>query len=371
MIWNPVQEFFVEVKSEFINMCGKTQLWNYGCEDSFTNCLSYWVWTLGNHVHPKRHYYRQIIEPLMLHECMGMLLIKYKSLDIDWDIYDGFYRECRSVVIDVVTNKLVLTPFRKFFNINEREDTQLSIVQKKIKNAKNIEITDKIDGSMASCRWYQHDIVMSGSQSLDMSTSYRLTNYYNWMYDHENALQMVKDYQNCTFIFEGVFPDDVHVVQYNEQMFGLHLLGIRRIMNGQELPYAQVVEIAEKYNVPHVKIFDISLVKFMNKEVVGKFIKEQRAKIGITQQDLAEILCTSRENISKWERGLAIPNTEYLKPLCKTLKVPITDLLAGKIESDKEDASNVIYDIMDTNQRIRKRFFKIFIRVFWCIFYSL
>ena len=99
----------------------------------------------------------------------------------------------------------------------------------------------------------------------------------------------------------------------------------------------------------------------MNRDDIAKFIKEQRAKVGMTQQDLAEILCTSRENISKWERGLAIPNTEYLRPLCKALQVPITDLLAGKISSSEEDASNIIFDIMDRNQRIRKRFFRIFL----------
>ena len=69
---------------------------------------------------------------------------------------------------------------------------------------------------------------------------------------------MLKDYDNFTFIFEGVFPDDVHVVQYDEQMFGLHLLGMRRVSDGLELPYKGVVAIANMYDVPHVKIFDMT-----------------------------------------------------------------------------------------------------------------
>lgn len=258
MSWNPVLDFFVEVKNEFIKKCGKDALWQYGREDSFTNCLSYWVWTLENHGHPKRHYYSKMIEPLLLNESMGMLLIKYNDLGIDWNIYNGFYRECRSVVIDVLNDCLVLTPFRKFFNINELEETQLHIVQKKIDSASRVEITDKIDGSMCGARWYRKDLVMSGSQALDISKSYRLENYYHWMHQHKNAVQMLKDYDNFTFIFEGVFPDDVHIVQYDEQMFGLHLLGMRQVDNGIELPYKDVVEIAEKYDVPHVKIFDMT-----------------------------------------------------------------------------------------------------------------
>lgn len=258
MSWNPVLDLFVEIKNEFIKECGKDALWNYGREDSFTNCLSYWVWSLGNHGHYKRHYYNDVIECLLLNESMGMLLVKYKDLGIDWDAYNGFYRECRSVVIDVLNDCLVLTPFRKFFNINEREETQLSIVQEKIENAARVEITDKIDGSMCSARWYRKDIIMSGSQALDVNKSYRLENYYHWMNQHDNAVQMLKDYDEFTFVFEGVFPDDVHVVQYDEQMFGLHLLGMRRVSDGIELPYKDVVAIAEEYDVPHVKIFNMT-----------------------------------------------------------------------------------------------------------------
>lgn len=258
MSWNQPLDFFIEVKNEFVKVCGKDALWQYGRNDSFTNCLSYWVWTLGNYGHPKRHHYSKMIESLLLNESMGMLLIKYNDLDIDWDAYDCFYRECRSVVIDVLNDCLVLTPFRKFFNINEREETQLPIVQKKIENAVRVEITDKLDGSLCSARWYKNDLIMSGSQALDTNNSYRLVNYYHWMFSHNNAVQMIKDYQDYTFIFEGIFPDDVHVVQYNEQMFGLHLLGMRRVADGKELSYKEVVEVAEKYDVPHVKIFDMT-----------------------------------------------------------------------------------------------------------------
>ena len=264
MSWNPVLNFFIEVKNEFINECGEDALWQYGREDSFTNCLSYWVWTLGNHGHPKRHYYSKMIEPLLLNESMGMLLIKYNDLGIDWYAYDGFYRECRSVVIDVLHDELVLTPFRKFFNINELEETQLDIVQKKIENAARVEITDKIDGSMCSARWYRKDFVMSGSQALDIAKSYRLENYYHWMHQHENAVQMLQTYPDYTFVFEGVFPNDVHVVQYNEQMFGLHLLGMRQVADGHELAYKQVVKVAEYFNVPHIKIFDMTFEDAIN-----------------------------------------------------------------------------------------------------------
>ena len=89
MSWNPVLNFFIEVKSEFVKQYGEEALWQYGQEDSFTDCLSYWIWSLGNSEHFKYHYYNTIIHSLLLNESMGLLLIKYNDLNIDWNIYNN------------------------------------------------------------------------------------------------------------------------------------------------------------------------------------------------------------------------------------------------------------------------------------------
>lgn len=87
------------------------------------------------------------------------------------------------------------------------------------------------------------------------------------------------------------------------------------------------------------------VVYIMDKEKTGIFIKEQREKCGLTQDELADKLNTSRENISKWERGMAIPNTEYLKALCEILNCNVVDLLAAG-ERDR-NADKVIYNLID------------------------
>jgi hypothetical protein len=258
MCWNPALDLFINVKIDFINEYGEESLWTYGHEDSYTDCLSYWIDSLEKRHHPHAEQYSKMVDPLVLNESMGMLLIRYGDLGIDWDAYNGLYQECRSVVIDVLTDELILVPFRKFFNIGEREETQLAVVQQKMENSSRIEITDKIDGSMCSARWYKGDFILSGSRALEAEKSFRLENYYRWMSQHEQAVQMLKDYSDYTFVFEGVFPDDMHVVRYDESMTGLHLLGMRRVYDGKELPYYKVVEVAEKYAVPHVKIFNIT-----------------------------------------------------------------------------------------------------------------
>ena len=96
----------------------------------------------------------------------------------------------------------------------------------------------------------------------------------------------------------------------------------------------------------------------MDRDNIGNFIKEQRNKVNMTQQELADRLNITRENLSKWERGLAVPNTEYLEPLCKALHISITELLSGKSETD---SNRFIISLFDKNIKQKRRFLKIII----------
>lgn len=100
----------------------------------------------------------------------------------------------------------------------------------------------------------------------------------------------------------------------------------------------------------------------MDKEKIGKFIQQQRLKMNMTQKDLAEKLNTSRENLSKWERGIAVPNTEYLKEICEHLNISINELLAGELlnEENEEKINNVVFEVIDENAKKIKRIITIF-----------
>ena len=60
---------------------------------------------------------------------------------------------------------------------------------------------------------------------------------------------------------------------------------------------------------------------------ISKKIIDIRNKNNLTQEELAEILCVSRQTISNWELGSTTPNPEQLKLLSKTLKISIDELL--------------------------------------------
>ena len=46
--------------------------------------------------------------------------------------------------------------------------------------------------------------------------------------------------------------------------------------------------------------------------IVGKIIKEIRENAGLSQEQFAEKLSISRQAVSKWERGVALPDIENI-----------------------------------------------------------
>lgn len=68
----------------------------------------------------------------------------------------------------------------------------------------------------------------------------------------------------------------------------------------------------------------------IDKERFGAFLCELRKEKGFTQKDLAAKLFISDKAVSKWERGLSLPDTALLIPLSEVLEITITELLKGE-----------------------------------------
>ena len=68
----------------------------------------------------------------------------------------------------------------------------------------------------------------------------------------------------------------------------------------------------------------------IDKEKFGTFVAQLRKEKGLMQKDLAEKLYVSDKAVSKWERGLSIPDVSLLIPLAEVLGVTVTELLECK-----------------------------------------
>ena len=68
----------------------------------------------------------------------------------------------------------------------------------------------------------------------------------------------------------------------------------------------------------------------INKNTFGEFLAAQRKEKGYTQKELAARLFVSDKAVSKWERGLSMPDISLLMPLADILDVTVTELLEGR-----------------------------------------
>ena len=79
----------------------------------------------------------------------------------------------------------------------------------------------------------------------------------------------------------------------------------------------------------------------MNQIKIGRFIAECRKKANLTQMQLAEKLGITDKAISKWERGLAMPDTSIMLELCDILCISVNELLSGeKINMENSNQKN-------------------------------
>jgi hypothetical protein len=278
MSWNPVLNKTIEIKNEYIKKFGYI---TYDYLDGYTNksqtCLERWVEEL-NKLEPIDQYseYTDLLSCLELNQYNDFILLRYARYsnvydgEIDnsgedfWDRYNGFYRECRSIVIDIRNECIILCPFKKFFNINELEETNLENIQSRISNAKTVEFSDKLDGSMQTATWYDNRIVMAGSQAINPDNSWRLQDGYRMIRELSGYEEMLKNNIGLTFIFEYISLKDAHVVKYAKEQEGLYLIGIRSNEFGTEYDYKTVLDMANIYNIPTTKLFDKTLDKIMN-----------------------------------------------------------------------------------------------------------
>lgn len=95
----------------------------------------------------------------------------------------------------------------------------------------------------------------------------------------------------------------------------------------------------------------------MNQELIGSFIQERRKAKKLTQVDLSEKLGVSDRSVSKWERGVCLPDISLFKPLCNELDITINEFLNGKKDNNEDGVVNYI------KYQRRKNKFKLFLSI--------
>lgn len=78
----------------------------------------------------------------------------------------------------------------------------------------------------------------------------------------------------------------------------------------------------------------------MDNKKIGKLIAELRKKKGLTQEALGDMVNVGFRAVSKWERGLSLPDISIINQLSDILGISAGELLKGEIDEIPEEQNN-------------------------------
>ncbi len=79
----------------------------------------------------------------------------------------------------------------------------------------------------------------------------------------------------------------------------------------------------------------------MNSVDTGKLIKRLRTDKNLTQLELAKMLMVSDKTVSKWERGLGMPDVSLISNLAEIFGTTAERIISGKLDENKYNGANI------------------------------
>lgn len=169
-----------------------------------------------------------------------LILWTYKpdcQYDKAWDKYTSM---CRGLITDKEGN-IIARPFKKFFNLNEMEETKLENLPNEIPF-----ITEKMDGSLG-IQYYKDGKIMIATRG-SLSTSEQS----QWATEWINKNYKISDFkEGYTYLYEIIYPENRIVIDYNG-ISALFLLAVKNNETGEEL---NLIEEAERLKIAIPIIF--------------------------------------------------------------------------------------------------------------------
>ena len=80
---------------------------------------------------------------------------------------------------------------------------------------------------------------------------------------------------------------------------------------------------------------------------IGKFIADCRKEKELTQEQLADELYITDRAVSKWERGLSLPDADKMLDLCNIFGISVNELLSGEIVDMKNNEKKLEENLLE------------------------
>ena len=96
----------------------------------------------------------------------------------------------------------------------------------------------------------------------------------------------------------------------------------------------------------------------MDQMKIGRFIAVRRKRANLTQLQLADRLGVTDKAVSKWERGITMPDTSIMLELCDVLSISVNDLLCGEVvtmDNYNKELENNLLEMIKLKEQADKR----------------
>lgn len=88
--------------------------------------------------------------------------------------------------------------------------------------------------------------------------------------------------------------------------------------------------------------------------MLNKNLRTLRKQKGLTQEGLAEQLHVARQTISKWEKGVSVPDADTLLQMAEILEVDVCELL-GDVNSPVKEKPDIVRELEHINQQMAEK----------------
>ena len=96
----------------------------------------------------------------------------------------------------------------------------------------------------------------------------------------------------------------------------------------------------------------------MDQIKIGRFIAVRRKRANLTQLQLADRLGITDKAVSKWERGITMPDTSIMLELCDILGISVNELLSGEVvtmDNYNKELENNLLEMIKLKEQADKR----------------
>lgn len=334
-IVNKLMEYVLDLKKYGLETSvNRVELYS---KKDYSSCLERWGRERGS----KKDI--EFFDSVKTNQHKNRVIIKYDMIAVGrslWADEESIYRECRSIVINVETEEIVILPFQKFFNVGEIPENEPKRLREEVQNAEFFEIANKLDGSMQNISMDRSELVLAGSQSLDPDQSWRVELGYSLI--TEEIRNMVEDNPNLTFSFEMIHEKNPHVVDYSNRSNGLYLIGTRDKTTGEQHSFQTIVSMAKNYKVQTTEIENKSLddILFEMKEHGGD---EKEGWVMYIDGRLVKLKCDDYVFLYKAIEGLVSTNTiiqqvredkydDFYAKLPSTVKAQVKEVIENTLK---------------------------------------